>query len=61
MDFKRIKLDEISLSTCCICKEKGISHSFTNIFNISLREQNLVHNFVDVIYFVLDIHVGLIN
>lgn len=58
MENKKRKMSELKQGECCICSEW--TTGCTNIFNISLREENLMHAFVDIIYFVLEIDVSFI-
>lgn len=60
MEPKRIKLDEflIKWNECCVCGERG-SNGMTNVFNLSLRQnESVVSSFVDILEFALSLKVS---
>ena len=59
MEPKRLKLDELfsKLNECCVCGERG-SQGMTNVFNLSLREnETVVSSFSDILEFALSLKV----
>jgi hypothetical protein len=59
MEPKRIKLDDLitKWNECCVCGERG-SLGMTNVFNLSLREnETVVSSFSDILEFALGLKV----